>query len=135
MTYLSRRGFLQSLSLAGGAFLVPHGAFAAEKPNLRFGAFSDPHVGDGKDEFWFKRTVDIFSWYRDQNVDAVLCAAPFTTWFVPTKGMAAPIDHPSAHAPQFFEIARDRLPKGPLTVEVTPLDAFGNRGTTLSSSF
>ena len=73
MRCFSRREFIQSATLSCGAFLVPHGAFAGEKPNLRFGAFSDPHVLDGNPDYWFKRSVSIFEWFRDQRIDAVLC--------------------------------------------------------------
>ena len=68
---VTRRSFVGGMLAAGGAAALPNAAFAAAKPNLRFGVMSDVHIGGKPDAA--KRAEKALRWFASKGVDAVLC--------------------------------------------------------------
>ncbi|MBR2838107.1 MAG: metallophosphoesterase [Kiritimatiellae bacterium] len=68
---ITRRGFVGGALAAGGAAVLPSGAFAAAAPKLRFGVVSDIHIGGKLDAE--AQLEKVLRWFAAKNVDAVLC--------------------------------------------------------------
>ena len=68
---LTRRGFVGGMVASGSAAALPIGAFAAAKPDLRFGVMSDIHIGGKPDAA--VRVEKALRWFASKGVDAVLC--------------------------------------------------------------
>ena len=71
MRYISRRDFFGGVMAAGGAAVLPLGAFAAAEPKLRFGVVSDVHIGGKPDAV--EQLEKVLRWFASRDVDAVLC--------------------------------------------------------------